>query len=172
MSWVNRITEFSALASHRVQHRRSRTPHTLLQTAEIGGVSHPVNMSPLGLVRGNCILCPMGTEWLKKTAMPSHTQKVKIQEFSEGRRIWRFIRAATKSPIRTVSKLFPFKWRGKKPPLAFIFKMGWKRGRTHIWTLKVSDIPIHKSFQGEAVTVHLLLCPLNGLDPNITFSSG
>lgn len=56
---------------------------------------------------------PTGTEPLKKTAVPSCTQNLHTGILWWEKNLKIFKRMATKSPIRTLSKLFPFKWRGK-----------------------------------------------------------
>lgn len=125
-------------------------------TKNSGQVHLPSNRSNIG---GRTL--PPWASWdCTKEVWRAYTPTAKIKGI-----LWR---ENLKSHKRTtLSKLPPFKRR--QISLNRLCRRGLgKKG--HTGTLKVSNIPSHKSSQGKAVTQDPPLCLLNGWDPNIPVS--
>lgn len=167
------LIEFSAFARHGGQLKRFKTLCLLWYTVNMGVPGNQSGIrAPIWSTWLNSILLSLtGTEWAKKDCHAC-IQKVKMQDNSLKGNLKILKRTAIQIPTMTLSKRSPFKVKRQIRPTGTCVQNGLRGRRGHMWTLKVSDMPIHKSSRGKPVTPHLLQCLLNGWDPPSTpFSS-
>lgn len=153
-------SEFSAFARHGDQQRCLNTLCLLLDMANMGA---PTNSQASEHLSDQHVLLGTGQSTLyppfpnrhkeqgQKTVVPI-LRKLKCRRILwQGKNLKIRKRIAIKSPSMTLSKPPPLKWRGKLAPTGTYISDRLGDRRVLSWMLTVSDMPTHKSVQGQPV---------------------